>query len=82
MNKKQTAVWIITLLLVLLAYPVGQAHAYLDPGSGSMIIQIVIAGIAGLLIAGRVFWTRMAYMLRFKQRPVERDTQGEPTIDA
>ena len=29
---------------------------YLDPGSGSMIIQMVIAAVLGLGVATRVFW--------------------------
>ena len=31
-------------------------HQYLDPGSGSMLIQIIIAAVLGAGIAIRVFW--------------------------
>ncbi len=34
------------------------AH-YLDPGTGSLIIQIAIGAIAGGLVAAKVFWKRI-----------------------
>ena len=36
------------------------AHAYLDPGTGSMIIQILIASFIGAAVFLRRFWTRIA----------------------
>ena len=35
------------------------AFAYLDPGTGSIILQGLIATIAGLLVAGRLYWERV-----------------------
>lgn len=35
------------------------AYAYLDPGTGSMMLQIILGGIAGLLVAGKLFWCRI-----------------------
>lgn len=32
------------------------AHAYLDPGSGSYLLQIVIAGLVGGLFTVKTFW--------------------------
>ena len=32
---------------------------YLDPGTGSLIIQIAIGAIAGGLVATKVFWKRI-----------------------
>ncbi len=34
------------------------AH-YLDPGTGSLIIQIAIGAVAGGLVAAKVFWKRI-----------------------
>ena len=36
-----------------------EAHAYLDPGSGSYILQILIAGLFGALFMLKVFWGRI-----------------------
>lgn len=35
------------------------AFAYLDPGTGSIILQGIIATVAGMLVAGRLYWQRV-----------------------
>jgi hypothetical protein len=54
------------LFIVLLGFP-SRADAYLDPGTGSMILQVV----AGALLAGigatKVFWTRIKSIFRKKE---------------
>jgi len=42
--------------------------AYLDPGSGSMILQVVAGGAAAVAVAGRLFWRRILILLRIKKR--------------
>lgn len=42
--------------LCLLVLATESALAYLDPGTGSLILQSVIAGIAGAIVAGRFYW--------------------------
>jgi hypothetical protein len=39
------------------------AFAYLDPGTGSYILQMLIAGLLGILFAIKVFWTRIRIFL-------------------
>jgi hypothetical protein len=56
----------IGLLCVLLP---GKAHAYLDAGTGSMILQVVIAGVTGALITLRLYWARIK--ARFSGQPIE-----------
>jgi hypothetical protein len=41
------------LALVVFASP---AYAYLDPGTGSMIIQLVVAGVLGALFTIKTWW--------------------------
>ena len=36
-----------------------EAHAYLDPGTGSYIFQILISGLVGALFMLKVFWGRI-----------------------
>ena len=43
--------------------------AYLDAGSGSLIVQAVVAGAAGALVAVKLGWRRITD--RFRKRPVE-----------
>ena len=39
--------------------------AYLDPGSGSMILQAILGGAAGLFVAIKMFGVRMKQTLFF-----------------
>lgn len=38
------------------------AQAYLDPGTGSYIFQILIAGLVGGLFAVKIFWARIKFI--------------------
>ena len=35
------------------------AHAYLDPGTGSYVLQLVLAALLGAAFAVKVFWLRI-----------------------
>jgi len=37
----------------------GNAFAYLDPGSGSAIVQVILGGLAGVAVAFKLFWQRI-----------------------
>ena len=57
---------------------VGKANLYLDPGSGSMLIQIIIAAALGAGVAIRLFWKNIkAFFTGKKARDV--DTE-DPTL--
>jgi hypothetical protein len=43
---------------LLLFFPV-RAQAYVDPGTGSFVLQLLIAGLLGALFALKVFWYKM-----------------------
>jgi len=43
-------------IVLLFAWVAPDAMAYLDPGSGSLVAQIVIALLASLLATVRVWW--------------------------
>ena len=53
---------LVSLTLVLTAEP---AFAYLDPGTGGMLIQIILGGVAGLAVAGKLFWHQLRSFFRF-----------------
>lgn len=36
-----------------------RAHAYLDPGSGSYLLQIGLAALLGILFAVKLFWKKI-----------------------
>jgi hypothetical protein len=58
---------LITILAVLtlfyLVFPL-KAYAYLDPGTGSYIFQLIIAALLGGLFAGKLFWNKIKISLK------------------
>lgn len=61
------------VLAVLLACMAGQAHAYLDPGSGSMLLQVILGGIAAIGVALKLYWHRLKAALGFGKKPESTD---------
>ncbi len=52
--------YFIFALVFILASDLAQpAFAYLDPGTGSMILQLVLGGVAGFLVIGKLYWQRV-----------------------
>ena len=43
------------------------AHAYLDPGSGSMMVQLLLGGVAGAVVLVRLYWGRLLTRLGFRR---------------
>ena len=51
--RSTRVLFFIALLMILGTVP---AYAYLDPGSGSMLFQIIIGGIITFFYALKVYW--------------------------
>jgi hypothetical protein len=41
---------------------------YLDPGSGSMILQAVVGGVAAAAVMGQLYWRRFLSLLRIRKK--------------
>ena len=39
------------------------ACAYLDPGAGSLMLQLLLGGVAGLAVIARLYWRRIMAFL-------------------
>lgn len=50
---------ILGIVPVLCLLDVSNAQAYLDPGTGSMVIQAVLAAIAAVGVSAGIFWRRI-----------------------
>ena len=50
------------------------AHAYLDPGTGSMILQVLLGGVAGLALAGRLYWQRFLSIIGIRRDAPDSET--------
>jgi len=46
--------------------------AYLDPASGSMILQILLGGAAAIGVAAKLYWRRILHVLHIRREPPER----------
>ena len=58
------------LLLLVLGFAITfptSAHAYLDPGSGSMLLQILLGGTAGLAVLLKLYWHRFLLLFGIQQ---------------
>jgi len=60
--RMRLAAALTILALGLFLFPAG-ARAYLDPGTGSYVLQIAIAALFGILFAIKLFWGRIKSFL-------------------
>jgi len=65
----------ITLLILSLFLLPLSGYGYIDLGSGSYIIQLIIAGFVGFSLSVRIFWKKIK--TRFSNK-----TKADKTIDA
>jgi hypothetical protein len=54
-RKRVLAVWLVVNLVGFSA----AANAYLDPGTGSILVQSLLAGIAGAAAVLSLYWQRV-----------------------
>lgn len=52
-------VWFTVFVLYFGVVAVPSAHAYIDPGSGSFIFQVLIGGLLAGAVAVKHFWKRI-----------------------
>lgn len=63
-SKRLPIIWSILIFVIILGTPHKQAHAYLDPGSSSFLIQIIAASLLGLIMTLRIYSTRIMVSIR------------------
>ena len=61
--------FLIALAVMLVGASTSTAHAYLDPGTGSIILQVLLGGVAGLALACKLYWQKFITMLGIKRKP-------------
>jgi len=65
------------ILLVIIIITARPAYAYIDPGTGSLIIQSILAAIAGSIIAVKFYWYKIVAFLKSK-RSDTKDQDNDP----
>ena len=72
-----------TVSILLLAIVLGvlfprDAFAYLDPGTGSMVFQTVVAGLAAVAYGVRMYWGKIRSVFS-RRPPVSGEREGDVT---
>ena len=72
--KRLTSCALLSVAALLIA--TRDAHAYLDPGTGSLLLQGLIAGIAAASVVCGGYWSKVKAF--FSSTPKDRAEQGGP----
>ena len=75
-RKRVIAVWLLVNLVGFSA----AANAYLDPGTGSILVQSLLAGIAGAVAVVSVYWHRVkAFFVNLRKSSRDAHTSATST---
>lgn len=69
------------LSLLFVGISTSAAHAYLDGGTGSMILQVLLGGAAGLAVAGKLYWHRLLTFIGVRRSPQIDEADGKSVSD-
>lgn len=65
----------VVIVLLLVSSP---AYAYLDPGTGSMLVQGALAALAVASAAVAASWTRIRQIFSGRRRPADPEHRDAP----
>jgi hypothetical protein len=64
---------------LLFSIPLLRGHFYLDPGSGSFILQLLIAGLVGAGFLVKAYWAKIkAFFTRSSEPKKDDDANPQP----
>ncbi len=72
MNFSMRHVLMLTFSMMLISTP---AFAYIDPGTGSFLVQGIIAAVIGIGVTGKLYWSKIKAFLTGK--PIEQDEDDD-----
>ncbi len=72
MKSSYTLALVLALAIMLISAP---AFAYIDPGTGSFLVQGIIAAVIGAGVAGKLFWHKIKAV--FTGKPMEEDDDDD-----
>ena len=59
MNRSVKLLQILILVIIFNVAYYDRAYAYIDPSTGSYILQLVLAGLLGALFTVKIFWKKI-----------------------
>mgnify|MGYP000613223701 CR=1 FL=1 len=74
MNMSVSNLKFLFLIFGLISYT-SPAYAYLDPGTGSMLLQGLIAGLAAIISVSSIYWQKVKAF--FSKEEADTDTAEE-----
>lgn len=80
-SKFQSYVFPFSLSVLFVGMSTTGAHAYLDAGTGSMILQLLLGGIAGIAIAAKLYWYRLLSLFGVKSK-TDRAAEAKARVPA
>ena len=54
---------VVGLLMFVVLFAAQPAYAYLDPGTGSFLLQVLIAALVGVSFTIRLYWRKVKELL-------------------
>ena len=66
---------IIFVVGVLMLFATQELHAYTDPGTASLLLQWLIAGIIGASFVARIYWHKLKAF--FKRQVPDEENENE-----
>jgi len=66
---------IIGILLISTAAS-SPVYAYLDPGTGSILVQALVAAIAGIAVTLRIYWGQLRNLFSGKRRSAAKSSES------
>jgi hypothetical protein len=79
-SRRSRAVWGTAFLAYFLLVLAPAARAYLDPGSGSFLFQLLIGGLVAAAVTVRAYWGRIRAFL--SRRGARKEPSGSAELGA
>ncbi len=79
MPRQQLALRIAALAVILQILTTQRADAYIDPGSGSFFVQMLLAGLLGAGMAIKTYWHRIKGLFSGSKRSSTSKPEDEST---
>jgi hypothetical protein len=67
----------LTMIFIYLLCSISKAHAYLDPGTGSIILQAILGFIAAAAATVSIYWEKFKSIIN---KVLKRDTKDNKDI--
>lgn len=52
--------------------------SYIDPGTGSMLLQVIVGGVAAVAVGLKMFWGRVLEVLHIRRRDEQPEAPPAP----